>query len=123
MPQTSHPVVSLFISAAAMVGAWLGPAGAAAAQGEPMPLGPSTTAPAGFLDLCRRTPDVCAEPGVELTQVWSQARQLFWAGVFDSPSREPAAVLAPTGSDRGVRRPGPSKSFALSGRYLSLIHI
>lgn len=119
MPQTCSSAASLLISAAAMVVAWLGPAAAAAAQDEPMPLGASTTAPAGFLDLCRRSPDVCAEQGVEPTEVWSQARQLFWAGVFDSPSSEPAAVLAPAERDRSERRPVLFRALASSSRNRS----
>lgn len=116
MPQTSRSAASPFISAAAIALTWLGPAAAAAARDEPMPLGPLTTAPAGFLELCRRSPDVCAEQGVAPTQVWSEARQLFWASVFDSRSNEPAAVLAPAGRDRSERHPVLFRSLTSANR-------
>lgn len=105
MRQTSRTAHSLLFGAAAIAAAWLGPVGSAAAGGTTMPLGSPTTAPAGFLDFCGRTPAACAEPGVPASQAWSQARQLFWAGVFDTSSSEPASVFSPPAPDRRARRP------------------
>lgn len=68
-----------------------------------MPLGAPTTAPAGFLDLCSRSPDDCAEPGVALSEVRSQAQKLFWASLFDVTSQEPASVSVAGTPDRGTR--------------------
>ena len=95
MRQTSRTAYSLLFAAAAIAAAWLGPVGSAAAGGTTMPLGSPTTAPAGFLDLCRRSPADCAEPGVPPSQAWSQARQLVWAALFDTSSSNPAFVFSP----------------------------
>ena len=86
------------LSAVMMIGASLATTapllGATSAQaiGRQMPIGVTATPPAGFLDLCRRSPEECAEIGVALADIQQTARQQFWAIVFDRTPDRPASM-------------------------------
>lgn len=109
MHKVSKPSLWLLFGSAAALAL---SAGGADAQASPMPLGPSVSAPSGFLDFCSRTPEDCLLPGIPAADVRTQARSLYWAGVFNRPSDSPAStgtVAAASDSDsvpaRTILRP------------------
>ena len=72
--------------------------GAAAAQvvgGSSMRLGEQVHAPVGFLDLCRRTPTQCLQPGTPVEQAADLSKdfgRMYWRAVFGRPIEAPAAA-------------------------------
>lgn len=74
---TVATVVLLFASGAACAGT--------TETAARMPLGAAATAPAGFLDFCRRSPGDCSPASGErtnLNDIRARASSLYWAGVF-----------------------------------------
>lgn len=104
--RTAKPALfSLTLSALGLIAA------PAFANDIAMPLGLPASIPAGFLDLCARAPEDCAEPGVEVADIHDQARRMFWAGVFERQSGPRAAADAPAAA-----RPYPRPSRLGFGR-------
>lgn len=84
----------------ASVCAMAGAAVAGVAETAPsMPIGAVASAPAGFLDFCRRSPSDCAparvgSEGMALDDVRARAASLYWAGVFAAPRGEATRMTA-----------------------------
>ena len=82
--------------------------GAGRANAGEMPLGRPSPAPAGYLELCNRAPQECAEPGVSASDVRIRSRQQFWYAVFDRPSGTPASTHQPAFDPAQKALRGPS---------------
>lgn len=72
--------------------------GAAVAQVAPtsgMRLGEQVHAPVGFLDMCRRTPSECLQPGTSTEHAQDLSKEfgrMYWRAVFGRPIEAPAAA-------------------------------
>lgn len=108
MHKVSVPSLWLLVGSAA---ALLLAAGGAEAQATTMPLGRSSPAPSGFLEFCSRTPEDCLQPGLQAAEVRTQARALYWAGVFNRPADRPAS----TGTVSTVSNPESVRGRAVAG--------
>lgn len=88
-----------------------GPAAAQAVAGSAMALGEQVHAPVGFLDMCRRTPSECLQPGTPIQRAEDMSKEfgrMYWRAVFGRPIEAPAA--APPNAP--VRLPPPAHASA-----------
>lgn len=82
-----------------------------------MPIGGVASAPAGFLDFCRRSPSDCAPARGEtadLEEVRARAASLYWAGVFGSKGETTRATAAIDAPSFDWSRIFPSRAASLS---------